>query len=96
MTRLEQLRNNREAILALMRQHGVGEARVFGSVARGLDTPDSDVDFLVKIEGPTSPWFPAGLKNDLETLLGQKVDIVSEDGLYWLLRRRILQEALPL
>jgi predicted nucleotidyltransferase len=33
---------------------------------------------------------------DLRDLLGRKVDVVSEDGLYWLLRRRILKEAKPL
>jgi len=44
----------------------------------------------------TSPWFPAGLVLELQDLLGRKVDVVSEDGLYWLLKPRILQEARPL
>ena len=38
----------------------------------------------------------AGLKVELEDLLGRKVDVVTEQGLYWLLRRRILKEARPL
>ena len=44
----------------------------------------------------TSPWFPVGFIQDLEALLGRKVDVVTEKGVYWLLRRRILKEARPL
>jgi hypothetical protein len=45
-------------------------ANVFGSVARGEARPDSDVDFLIDVEPVTSSWFPAGLVQDLESLLG--------------------------
>jgi predicted nucleotidyltransferase len=69
---------------------------VFGSVARGEATEESDVDFLVSTSEHTSPWFPAGLVVDLEDLLGCRVQVVTEDGLYWLLKRRILGEAVPL
>jgi predicted nucleotidyltransferase len=47
-------------------------------------------------EGSTSLLAQAGLVLDLEELLGRKVDVVTEGGLYWLLRRRILKEARPL
>jgi hypothetical protein len=69
---------------------------VFGSVARGEATEESDVDFLVSTSERTSPWFPAGLVVDLEDLLGCRVQVVTEDGLSWLLKRRILGEAVPL
>lgn len=87
---------NRDAILAIAERHGARDVRVFGSFARGEATDTSDVDLLVSATEDTSPWFPAGLKLDLEQLLGRRVDVVTEDGLYWLLRRRILQEARPL
>jgi hypothetical protein len=92
----ELLRTHRDDILRLSARHGASNVRVFGSAARGQTTPDSDIDLLVTVESETSPWFPAGLIADLEELLGRRVDVVTEDGLYWLLRRRILREARPL
>jgi uncharacterized protein len=84
---------NRDAILALAERHGARDVRVFGSCARGGAAEASDVDLLVSTTEHTSPWFPAGLKLDLEQLLGRRVDVVTEDGLFWLLRRRIVCEA---
>ena len=43
-----------------------------------------------------SPWFPAQLVGELEQLLGRRVQVVTEEGLYWVLRSRILPEARPL
>jgi uncharacterized protein len=96
MTTTDILRAKREEILRIAARHGARDVRVFGSVARGEATADSDIDLLVSTGAETSPWFPAALVAELERLLGRKVDIVTEDGLYWLLRRRILQEARPL
>jgi uncharacterized protein len=90
------LEAKREEILQIAARHGARNVRVFGSVAVGEATDVSDVDFLVSTDGETSPWFPAGLAAELEALLGRKVDVVTEDGLYWLLRRRILKRARPL
>jgi predicted nucleotidyltransferase len=77
-------------------RHGARNVRLFGSVVRGEATENSDIDFLVDAGEKTSPWFPAGLIDELETLLGRRVDVVTEDSLHWLLRRRILKEARPL
>ena len=87
------LASHRDAILAIAHRHGARNVRVFGSAARGEAGEDSDIDFLVSAGPETSPWFPAGLVQDLEDLLGREVDVVTEDGLYWLIRRRILREA---
>lgn len=92
----ELLKSNREEILSIMKRHGVTSVRIFGSVARGEESDNSDVDFLVEVGENTSSWFPAGLILDLEELLGCKVDIVMEDSIYWLLKRKILKEAIPL
>jgi hypothetical protein len=96
MNSIEFFRARREEILRIARRHGACDVRVFGSVARGEATENSDVDLLVSVTGDTSPWFPAGLVAELEELLGRHVQVVTEDGLYWLLRRRILNEAKPL
>ena len=90
------LREKREEILRIAEKHGARNVRVFGSVAHGQATEASDIDLLVDTAEQTSPWFPAGLAAELEELLGQRVDVVTPDGLYWLLRRRILKEARPL
>ena len=90
------LRDKRREILEIARSHGASDVRVFGSVAHGAARADSDVDFLVRPGPKTSPWFPAGLVLDLEELLGRKVDVVTEGGLHWYVRDRILAEAIPL
>jgi len=96
MTTLDILRRKRDEILKLAVQHGVSDIRVFGSVARGEEGPESDIDFLV-IAGPdTSSWFPAGFILDLEALLSRRVEVVTEAGLYPHLRDRVLGEAVAL
>lgn len=90
------IEQHRDQILAVARRHGVDRIRVFGSVARGDAQPDSDVDFLVTVSGPTSPWFPGGLVADLEDLLGRRVQVVTESGLHDLLREQVLSQAVSL
>ena len=92
----ELLKEKREEILRVAAKHGARNVRIFGSTVRGEAGPESDVDFLVDVEPVHSSWFPAGLILDLEELLGKKVDVVTEDSIYWLLCRRILKEARPL
>lgn len=87
------LREKRNEILQIVARHGARNVRIFGSTSTGESQEESDIDLLVDTTEQTSPWFPVGLKEELEELLGKKVDILTEDGLYWLLRRRILNEA---
>ena len=96
MTLSALLQEKREEILQLCAKYGARNVRVFGSVARGEDREDSDVDFLVEFEPGRSLFDQSGLVQELEELLGRKADVVTERGLYWLLRRRILKEARPL
>ena len=96
MTTTDLLQAKREEILRIAERHGARDVRVFGSVARGEASGQSDIDLLVSTTEHTSPWFLAALIGELEVALGRKVDVVTEDGLYWLLRRRILAEAKPL
>jgi predicted nucleotidyltransferase len=90
------LEEKREDILNIAAKHGAYNVRVFGSVARGEDRPDSDVDLLVDVGTTTSSWFPAGLILDLEQILGRQVEVVTENGLNPLLKERVLREAVPL
>lgn len=87
------LKEKRDEILRVAAKHGARKVRVFGSVIRGEAGTDSDIDFLVEFEPGRSLLDQAALVLDLEELLQRKVDVVTEGGLYWLLRRRILKEA---
>lgn len=90
------MKSLREEILRIAAKHGAHNVRVFGSVARGEADEKSDIDLLVEFEPERSLLDHAGLVAELEELLGRKVDVVTEKGIYWLLRRRILKEARPL
>jgi uncharacterized protein len=96
MTLEQLLKDKRDAILRIAAQRGAYNVRVFGSAARGEAGEDSDIDLLVEFEPGRSLLDHTALVLDLEEILGRKVDVVTEKGLYWLLRRRILKEARPL
>jgi len=94
---LERLIDQRRAeIREIAARHGVKSLRVFGSVARGESRPESDLDLLVETGSQTSSWFPAGLIQDLEALLGCRVQVVTEAGLRPDLRESVLKDARPL
>ena len=87
--------SKRERILELAGKQGVYNIRVFGSVARGEATQESDVDFLVDgLENAT--WGGGRLLMDLQDLLGRPVDLVSEGDLHRLMRDEVTKEAVPL
>lgn len=96
MTLRQLIEEKREDIVSIAARHGARNVRLFGSVARGEDTPDSDVDLLVDVGPTTSSWFPAGLVLDIEEVLGRPVEIVTEKGLNPLIKEHVLQEAIPL
>ncbi|MBN1247145.1 MAG: nucleotidyltransferase family protein [Anaerolineae bacterium] len=86
----------REEILTLARLHGATHVRVFGSVARGEDDEESDIDFLVRLEPGRSLLDLGALLMDLQDLLERDVDVVTEAGLRERIRDRVLSEAQPL
>lgn len=93
----ELIKEKREQIIAIAAKHGAGNIRLFGSVARGEADEKSDLDLLIDYcSERRSPWFPLGLIHELETLLGCKVDVVTEQGLKDRIKERILNEAIPL
>ena len=91
------IRDKREEIIALAAKHGAYNVRVFGSVARGEATENSDLDFLIDYDlEKVSSWFPVGLKLDLEELLGVSVDIGAAKSLKESIKDRVLSEAIKL
>ena len=87
------IQHDREEILRIAARHGAQNVRVFGSVARGEETAASDVDFLVDMDAGRSLLDLVGWEQDLETLLGRAVDVLTEASLHPLLRERITAEA---
>lgn len=75
-------------------KYGLTELAVFGSTVRGEATENSDVDFLY-VRGPSSPKGLAflGLQRELEELLGRRVDLVPKEGLHWVIRDEIINDA---
>jgi predicted nucleotidyltransferase len=72
---------HRGQVRQLARRHRAGNIRVFGSVARGNDSPDSDLDFLVTFDEHASLLDQVALNDDLEELLGVPVHVVSDRAL---------------
>ncbi len=96
MTLRQLIEENRDDIVSIAAKHGARNVRLFGSVARGEDGPDSDIDLLIDAGPTTSSWFPAGLILDLEQILGRPIEIVTDQGLNPLIKERVLKEAIPL
>ena len=93
MTVKEKLAAHRQEILRLAARHGAKNLRIFGSIARGEERADSDVDFLVELEPGKTLFDLGGLQADLEETLGCHVDIVTEKGLRSRIHERVLREA---
>jgi predicted nucleotidyltransferase len=63
--------------LAILRRYGVVEAKLFGSVARGEERPDSDIDLLVTFGRRVSLFRQMDLAEGLSQLSGRKVDMMT-------------------
>jgi uncharacterized protein len=84
---------NQRLLAELCRKHDVRELKLFGSAARGEDTPASDIDLLVEFEGRKSLFDLIGLELEVTEFLGRRVDFLTEPSLSPYLRDRILASA---
>ena len=88
--------DNRIAITNLAKQHGIKTICLFGSMAKGDVSDNSDVDFLVELEQGRDLFDLGELLMDLQALLQRKVDLVTKTSLHPRLYAQVLNEALPL
>ena len=65
----------------VLSHYGVAELRVFGSVAQGRDTPESDIDLLVDFSRAVGLIEYVGLQQRLAQILGRRVDLVTRGAL---------------
>lgn len=91
-----QLRRRRRAIIDAAERRGMGNVRVFGSVARGDDTETSDVDLLVETTEGVSLLDLIGLEREIGEILGRSVDLVPAGNLKEAVASEALAEAIPL
>ena len=84
------------AIRAIASRHGATRVRAFGSVARGESSQNSDLDLLVDLEPGRSLLDLIAIKQDLEDLMGRRVDVVTENSLSPYIRDSVLKEAIAI
>ncbi len=84
---------DQEMIARICARNDVIRLRLFGSVSRGDDTPESDVDLLVEFSRPKSLLALVGLEQEFEAALGRKVDLLTPAALSPYLREQVLAEA---
>ena len=94
--KLENLRAYRDEIIAIAQSCHAPNIRVFGSVARGESTDNSDVDFLVDVAPEQSVIDLIRLIQSLSDLLGCKVDVAQSTVLNPLMRDEVLKDAISL
>jgi predicted nucleotidyltransferase len=96
MGQIDLLRSKREELLATVAKFGLSNVRVFGSVARGDERPESDIDLLVDMDHGRSLFDLVGCWLELEKLTHRRVDVVTEKGLKPRARSSVMKEAIPL
>lgn len=96
MALLDDIQARRDLVLAIAARHGASNVRLFGSVLRHEERPDSDVDLLVDLEEGRSFGDYLAIVEELESLFGRRVDVITERGLSRHFRPYIEAEARPL
>lgn len=95
--RMTKLRHYRAEILAILNKHNARNPRVFGSVVRGEDGPESDIDLLIEIDMHKRNLFDLyTVELELEDLLAEKVDVNPVSALRSEIREQAIQESVPL
>jgi predicted nucleotidyltransferase len=93
---MENVNFNNERVAALCNRYHPKTLRVFGSVARNEATSESDIDLLVTFSKPISLLQLVCLEQELSSVLGRKVDLLTTKSMSPYLRARIIKEARPI
>ena len=89
----KKLLENSDKIKEIAKSNGIKEISVFGSVVRGEDNKESDVDFLVDLKEDKSLFDLIRFKQELEELLNLRVDVVTKRSIHSEIKDKILKEA---
>lgn len=88
----EEIKTIKKKIVPVLKQAGVLRSSIFGSVARGEARKKSDVDILVEIPKPYGLFKFISIKNQLEDVLGKKVDLVEFASIKPAIKENILKD----
>lgn len=88
----ENIKQIRSKIVPVLKEAGVVRSSLFGSIVRGEETADSDVDILVELPRGKTLLDLVGLELDLKDVLGRAVDLVTYRSISPLLKDTILKE----
>jgi uncharacterized protein len=92
MTLLDEIRAKKPELLMIAEKYGVYDIRVFGSVARGEERPDSDVDLLVKLEKGRSYFDLGGFQVDASDLFHRKTDVMLDHTIRPIIAKEIFAD----
>lgn len=95
MVAMSDIQQHREAIRRLAERHGARDVRIFGSVAR-REAPAGDLDLLVRMDSDRSLLDRIALQQDLQDLLGVRVDVVNEKALHPAVREQVMRDLVDL
>jgi predicted nucleotidyltransferase len=71
---------------------GIEMLGVFGSVARGQDTPESDIDMIVRFREPVGLIEFIDVENEIESALGRHIDLGTEASVHPLIRKNVFRD----
>jgi len=86
----------KEKILPILKKYDIKRAGIFGSVARGEEGSDSDIDILVEIKKRMSLLEFVRLKLEIEEAIGRKVDLGEYDTIKPIIKEQILKDEVPI
>lgn len=90
------LKEKRDEVLQIAANYGAHNIRIFDFLARSETAPDSDIDILVNLDSGLSLLDIVALKQDLEVLLGCKMNVVTGAATSPYIREQVLKEAFSL
>jgi len=81
-----------KTLVSFLTKHGAKKIGLFGSVARGEERPDSDIDVLVEFSGDPSLLDVVIIEQEVSQLLGKKIDLVTEEALSPYIKDKVMKE----
>lgn len=92
----EIIKMRREEILEIAKKYGAENVRIFGSVPRGEANSKSDLDLLIELKSGRTILDIIAIKQDVEDLIGLKVDVVTTNSISPYIKDEVLKKAVNL
>ncbi len=80
----------------ILRKYGITSVSLAGSVARGQETANSDIDLIIELNAPIGLLTFARIKHELEATLGKRVDLLERSAIKPRIKKYLLHDEIPL